>query len=407
MPCLPLHTGHEFLFSALTTIDCQARAIGAYGYGALSDPSSSVSVALSGLLTICVALFGIRLLIYRHVDGADVFGNIMRVAIVFTIAMSWPAWRTLAYDLVLDAPAEVANRVGDASGLPGSKGDMYVRLQDTDTALLQVTVWGSGRLTGDAADPEDSLQGTEGIAVGDQLALGAARVLFLTSTIGSALLIHIGAGIMLAIAPLMAGLLLFSGTVRLFAGWLASLSFCILGNIALTIAQGVELAILYPWLNDVLQQRSSRILTASAPTEMLVLCLGFAIATAAILWLTAKIAFWPTSARRAKPHVYARTKEPRFGSKNEAQSAPAVDDARSARLDRAQLISAAVSKTTIGGQRDLASYHRASAVSRSTPDRSTYLGAGHQEYAGPMDQLGSSYRRTRKRQTMSAHRRDR
>jgi type IV secretion system protein VirB6 len=54
--------------------------IGAYGYGALADPASGTSALLTSLLTIFIALWGIRLLLGAGVGARDVVGDALRVA---------------------------------------------------------------------------------------------------------------------------------------------------------------------------------------------------------------------------------------------------------------------------------------------------------------------------------------
>ncbi len=59
-PANAVQTGQRFVAQMVAHVDCQAQAIGAYGFGALSDPASSVAVALTGMLTLFVALFGLQ-----------------------------------------------------------------------------------------------------------------------------------------------------------------------------------------------------------------------------------------------------------------------------------------------------------------------------------------------------------
>ena len=105
MSCPAVHTGGRFLADMLIHVDCQAQAIGAYGYGALSNPHSGLSIAFTGLLTVFVALFGLRLVLGEHMTGRDVMLDVLRVGIVLTLATSWPAWRVLGYNTVLQAPS--------------------------------------------------------------------------------------------------------------------------------------------------------------------------------------------------------------------------------------------------------------------------------------------------------------
>lgn len=401
MACAPIHTGGQFLSATLDHIDCQARAVGAYGYGALADPGSSTSIALTGLLTIFIALFGVRLLIGHAVTGKDVVGEILRVGIVLTIATSWPAWRTVAYDLVLNGPAEIAASVGVASGLPGSRRDMAARLQNADDGIIAMTAFGSGRLTGDVVGGTDAGDAARGIALGDQFAFGIGRTLFLGSVIGSSAIVRLGAGVLLAIAPLMAGLLLFSGTSSIFTGWLRGLAFCAVGNIVLLLTQGIQLALLYPWIGDVLQQRASRIFTPSAPTELLVLMLGFAIATAGLFALTAKLVFFGPGARLSAmmdgpPRLQAEAPRPLLRS---ATLEHTVDRGSS----RALIVSEAVSQRMI--REDLGNARRAPSLSApSAPPPPA--AARHDAQMEPAASLGSSFRRNHRRASGAAEKRD-
>lgn len=402
MACAPIHTGAQFLSATLDHIDCQARALGAYGYGALADPGSPTSIALTGLLTIFIALFGVRLLIGHAVRGKDLVGEILRVGIVLTIATSWPAWRTVAYDLVLNGPADIASSAGVASGLPGSRRDMAGRLQNADEGIVAMTAFGSGRLTGDVVGGTDAGDAARGIALGDQFAFGIGRTLFLGSVIGSTAIVRLGAGVLLAIAPLMAGLLLFSGTSSIFTGWLRGLAFCAIGNIALLLTQGIQLALLYPWIGDVLQQRASHIFTPSAPTELLVLMLGFAIATAGLLALAAKLVFFGPGVRLSAMiggPLMPQAETPR----SLMRSAGAIENTFERGSSRALIISEAVSQRMI---------REDSKDARRTPSLLAPSAAPapaavrYEAQMEPGASLGSSFRRNHRRASGAAEKRD-
>lgn len=292
MSCEAVYTGQRFVAQTLTHLDCQAQAIGAYGYGALSDPTSAVSIALTALLTIFVALFGLRLIVGTPMEGRDVLGDVLRVGVVLTLATSWPAWRTLGYDLVLNGPAELARTIGGASDLPGGGGDLVARLQSADDGIVLLTVYGTGRnLAG--TDRSDTIGDSfRGIALTDQEGLANGRIWFLAGVIGPLALVKLGAGLLLALAPLMAGLLLFAGTRDLFFGWLRGLGLFALGSLALTAIYGVELAILGPWVRDALALREALVRTPSTPTELSVITLAFALASFGVLFVLAKIMFF-------------------------------------------------------------------------------------------------------------------
>ena len=97
MACAPVQSGQRFVVQMIGHIDCQAQAIGAYGYGALSDPSSSIAIAFTGMMTLFVALFGLRLMLGQMQSGRDLVGDMLRIGIVLTLATSWPAWRVICW----------------------------------------------------------------------------------------------------------------------------------------------------------------------------------------------------------------------------------------------------------------------------------------------------------------------
>lgn len=292
MSCPDVLTGQRFVAQSLAHIDCQAQAIGVYGYGALANPNSAVAMALTALFTVFVAIFGLRLMIGERIGGRDLVGDALRVAIVLTLATSWPAWRTLGYDLVMKGPAEIAGMIGSASDLPGSGGDLTARLQAADDGIVLLTVYGTGRNLGGVNRSDTIGDSFRGVAVADQEGLANGRTAFLTGLLGPTAIVRLGAGLLLALVPLMAGLLLFAGTRDLFFGWLRALGTVALGALALTVVYGVELAVLEPWLRDALIQREAQVLTPSMPTELVVITTAFALVAFGLLVLIAKVFFF-------------------------------------------------------------------------------------------------------------------
>lgn len=293
MVCPPVTTGNRFLAETLAHIDCQAQSIGAYGYGALSDPASGVTIALTSLLTIFVAIFGYRLMLGEEMRTQGLVGDVLKIGIVLTLATSWPAWRTLGYDVAMKAPGEVATSIAGAASLPGGPtNDLQSRLQAADDAIVILTVYGTGRTTGGLTRSDTIGDRLESIALSDREGLADGRGAFLAGVLAPFALVKLGAGFLLALAPLMAGLLLFAGTRDLFFGWLRALGALALGSAALSIVQGVQLAILEPWLRDALALRTGQILAPSAPTELSVITTVFMVVSFALLFVILKIFFF-------------------------------------------------------------------------------------------------------------------
>lgn len=305
MACPTLSTGDAFLSALLRHIDCQAQTIGSMGYQALADPGAPLSLALTALLTIFIAVFGLRMVLGETPTLRDGVMAVVKIGIVLLIATSWPAYRTVIYDVIIDGPGQLAAEIGRPAGLPGAEGDLIGRLQITDTAISRLTTMGSGRNDLVSSPPADSSE-PQREPIADDPAFGSARVLFLSSTIAAFAMVRLTAGLLLALAPLFAGLLLFDMGRGLFVGWLRALVFSLLASLIVAIILGVELALLEPWLSQVLQLRQARIVTAAAPIELLVICLAFALALAGSLAVILRLAFTlhlPLAARGAAAHA--------------------------------------------------------------------------------------------------------
>lgn len=398
MACPSVTTGTRFLVETLSHLDCQAQAIGSFGFQALASPGSPASLALTGLLTLFIALFGIRMLFGGAVEPRDAVGAVLKIAIVLTLAVSWPAFRTLAYDTVLKGPAEIAAAI-TPSTLPDSRAGFAERLQNIDTGIATLTASGTGRQTG-SLELEETSGAFRAIALEDEGALGWARTFFLASVIGSLAILRIGGGLLLALAPLFAALLLFEMTRGLFAGWLRGLVLIALGSLAITVVLGVEIALLEPWLFDALNRRNLGYATPAAPTELLALTFAFAIAIGGILFLLAKVAFqnaWASAATIRMPELVQAVSA-------DASRGRAGGGAEIPVHSRALAISESVS--SVMRREGLAleegsGRRRIEALDRPSSDQST---SGVRPYSP--EPLGSAYQRNTRRQTGSHSRRD-
>jgi len=291
MVCPSLAPATDFLGSVLQYVDCQARTIGAQGYQALASPGSTFSLILTGLLTLFVALFGYRMLFGQTPAMRDGVLALVKIGLVLALATGWPAYRTLFYDIALDGPTELASDIGRPAGLPGTSGGLVDRLQLTDRALVQLAIAGTG---------ETAMSTEQRVAAGiapqpfggfDPLALGSARVFFLTGAIGALGSVKLIAGLLLALGPFFLAFLLFDGTRGLFEGWLRVLGGAALAALGAAVALGVELALLEPRLADLLARRAVEQPIPGAAVELLVVTLVFAIALLVILVASARVAF--------------------------------------------------------------------------------------------------------------------
>lgn len=285
MACPVPTPGGNFLGDTLRFLDCQALTIGASGYQALASPGSILWTLLTGLLTIFVAIFGYRMILGEVPSVREGVLAFVKIGIVLTLATSWPAYRTLVFDVAVRAPAEVSANIGRASGLPGSEGGMVARLEATDAAMVTLAIEGTGLRSANLNTMPPLFAGFE------PFALGGARMLFLLGVLGAFGAVRLVAGLLLAIAPVFIAFLLFDATRGLFAGWLRVLLGAALGSLGTAILLGVQLALYEPWLTSLLSARAAGIAVPSAPVELLTLGLLFVILLIVTIVALARLAW--------------------------------------------------------------------------------------------------------------------
>jgi type IV secretion system protein VirB6 len=395
MACPQVATGSEFLVRTLAHLDCQAQTIGSFGFQSLAERSSLAGAVLSALLALFIALYAIRMLFGPSDEPRDLIGAVLKMGIVLTMAISWPAWRTVAYDTVLYGPAEVAAAITPAT-LPDPRAEFPERLQNIDAGIALLTVTGTGTEADRLADDTPG-GGFASVALDNGTALGWARSLYLAATIGSLATLRIAGGLLLALAPLFAGLLLFDLTRGIFSGWLRGLALVALGSLGLTVLLSVQIAVTEPWLADVLERRSLRIATPTAATELLALVMAFAIAIGGLMYLLGKITFQQvmTTSRPVLAKVAAeRRLEPVLSLRGE----PARIPVHSRAVAVSESVEAAVRRES----------------SRETIDRARLIGTLAAPAAqgpaarpgGSGEPLGSGYRRAASRNARSQRARD-
>lgn len=396
MACPAILTGDQFISRVMGHIDCQAAYLGSYGWQALGQPGSIAATVMTGLLTLFVALFGIRLLFGPAPGARDVVGDVIKIGIVLTLAFSWPAFRTVIHDVVIEGPGELAASAG-APVMPEGMG-LVPRLQEADNAMLRLIEQGTGRQTGQYLD-EESPGGTfSAQALEDENSFGMGRLFFIAGLLASFGLLRIIAGFLLALGPLAAGMLLFEPTRGLFSGWLRGLVLALVGGAAISVVAAGELAILLPWLNDAHRLRGLGYATPSAPTELLALTLGFAVIKLGAVWLMAKVAFtrgWISMP--AIPDLRASSGDALRLARGEP--APAHSQSRSERIvDSVEMQARREGSMSDRGDRRVF-------VQNAAGDERQPAGIASRVEAG--ERQGSLWRRSSQRSSLAGSRRDR
>ena len=405
--CPTLSSGETFLSSLLLHIDCQGRTLGMVGYQALAQPDSIIGVTLTSLITLFIAFFGIRMALGQTPSVHGGVTAVVKIGIVLTLAASWPAYRTVVYDVIVEGPGQLSRAIGQPSGLPGANGDLITRLQTADRAIIRLTNLGTGREelaslpAAAGADPRDPLQR---FPIADTPAFGWARVLFLSSTVAAFAVVRLTAGLLLALAPLFAGLVLFEKTQGLFVGWVRALVFTLLASVAVTLILGVELALFEPWLAQTIGLRRVQTVTANAPVELLVLSLAFALILFGALAILLRLAFMVHVPALAWADVRARIGSVMQPESNETPPSPPPAHApHEASRPRALTVADAVLASQ---RRELSMARLSSSGPSPAPSPSSVAKlSGGDDFAIPT--FGASTRRTRPRKSIAAALRDR
>jgi type IV secretion system protein VirB6 len=415
MACTVIPPDTGFVRSMVAFIDCQAQSLGAQGYLALLAPGSTLSLVLTGFLTLLVALFGYRLLLGHAPDVREGVFTLVKIGFVLALATSWPAYRALVYDVALRGPAELTAEIGAPSGLPGAGGGLVDRLDTVDQAMAALALLGAGEppltVTPPAANEVATPQTPPPPFTGfNAFALGGSRLVFLLGAVGALAAVRLVAGLMLALGPFFIAFLLFDNTRSLFEGWIRVLAGASLGAIATAVGLGVELALLEPWLTDVLARRVAGEAMPNLPAEVLMVTTLFALVLLAMLIAAARLAFafrlapaWQAAASRVAAFVHpaeavsllATPAETRVPASETRSRAAAVADAVAA-TQRRETVSPAVF-----------AWSGAAGGGGGAPTRA--IAVGGRDLADPVapPPLGQSFRRrTRGRVSASAARRD-
>jgi len=282
-PAVPASAG--FISSMTGYIDCQAEVLGSGAWSALATPGSTLTILLTGFLTIFIALIGYNLLLGHSMSVRSGTLAFVKIGAIFALATSWPAYRTLVYDLVTDGPSQLVGEIGPQAGVVGSDGTLTQRLDLADQALAELAILGPGN-----PPPGTNAQIPPAPFGGfDTFALGGSRIMFELTALAGLGIVRIITGLMLVLGPFFIAFLMFDNTRSLFEGWVRVLGGAALAAIGVSIALGLELALVEPWLSDVLARRMAGEALPTVSTELFVIVCLFAMIVAAALYACARL----------------------------------------------------------------------------------------------------------------------
>ena len=242
--CAPA-VSDKFAERLLADTDCQAFGMVERGYAALSQPGGTISTGLTGLMVIAVAFFGYRLLLGRGIALRDALDLTVKLGVVLLVATSWEAWQAIAYHGIAQAPTQVAGEM--LSGI-GSRAPLE-SLQQTLDALANAAV--GYRTRAGIASP---LVGGPAAAAA---VLNLSALVLTLSTVGLLVAARVVQAILLAIAPAMAGMLLFDATRGMAQAWIGAIIGAALVPLFVLLVASIEFAILTPMIQRLLAEQAA------------------------------------------------------------------------------------------------------------------------------------------------------
>lgn len=276
--CLDTAAGQGVIRSVLGTVDCHAQVYSKAGYLALTGPGSWFPTALTVLLTIYVAVLGLRLILgagSARLGDAPMIG--LKIGFVLTLTLNWTAFQTLVFDLAMQAPIEVARAVARPAAESGSTLAASP-LDGLQAAYDQITQ--DAEAYGKAAGPNPQV--LQGGAAATAAELWKARDALFMSTAGLLAVTAIATGVLAAVGPVFIALFLFEATRGLFMGWVRALLASALAPMCVWISTAIMLVVIEPALGTLGQAREHGALDPDAGTVLTAMIYIFAVAQGAL-----------------------------------------------------------------------------------------------------------------------------
>lgn len=237
-----------YVSSVVSYVECQGLTIGEAGYRALG-PGSAFGMALTGLLTIYVALIGYRLLLGSEVTVRDSVLTAVKLGLVLALATQWSAYRVLVFDVMTQVPEAAASGLTGPAGIDGSgRTGIAARVDMANAAVADAVAAKTMGLATTApapGTPNASISTNPSSAQGLESLQWSTGVLSVTALAGL-LSVRIIMALLLALGPGFIAAALFDATRGLFVGWLRVLAGTFLSALAVPVVLDLELAVFEP-----------------------------------------------------------------------------------------------------------------------------------------------------------------
>lgn len=388
--CAPFDPLGRYVGSVLAWVDCRVLGLGEEAFRALG-PGSPFGLALTGLLTIYVALIGYRLLLGGDLTVREGMLAAVKIGLVLALATQWPAWRVLVYDVATRTPEAAAASFLRASSLNNGGSEMLAaRIDGASAALAQLVETGTVAAAGQPPRPAATVLSEPA----RQSASAAISTLTVTALAGL-VSVRVVMGFLLVLGPALIAALLFEATRGLFLGWLRAVIGTLFAAMAVPAALALQIAIVEPQVRALQALLDAAQPVGALPQQIEGTALVFGFVVLALLAAAACIGLglaWPRQrlADLARP-VERHAGEPvrPFGSADTVPSRPQQIAAAAALLSQREERLG----TASAAPRRMALPHQSANATEAMP----------QFAAIPLGQAG---RRVVQRQSLGARRRD-
>ncbi|MEZ5960022.1 MAG: type IV secretion system protein [Hyphomonadaceae bacterium] len=265
----------------IDTVDCNVRMLVQDSFRELVGPGTTFAAALTGLLTIYIALIGYQLLLGRGGLRLTMLpATALKVGLIMAFLTSWAAYQTVIFSFLFDGPREL---IGALLSPMGFGRDAY---EGVESAYMTLSS-GAGVYGGQADPNANILQG--GPMLGSGMLWISALGLLLT-TVGVILAAKIVLAFLLAVGPIFIALFLFDSTRGLFIGWLrATLAFAITPAAA-NVFSAAMIIMMSPFLSTLADNSASEVFEMGPIVTIALIITVFAVVMLMMLRATATIA---------------------------------------------------------------------------------------------------------------------
>ncbi|MEO7246847.1 MAG: type IV secretion system protein [Novosphingobium sp.] len=282
-----------YVSSVVAYVECQGLTIGESGYRALG-PGSAFGLALTGLLTIYVALIGYRLLMGSAVTLRESLVTALRLGFVLALATQWSAYRVLVFDVVTKVPEEAAFGLAGGAGIAsnGSSG-VAARVDLANGAIAELIKPAAAAPNPNAVTPppvQPTPQAPKPPSTGTPALDWSVGILSVTALAGL-LSVRIIMALLLAMGPGFIAAMLFDTTRSIFVGWLRVLAGTFLAAIAVPVVLDLELAVVEPQVIALRDLAGSNQPFGALPMQLLASAAFFALVLVAVLAALARAGY--------------------------------------------------------------------------------------------------------------------